>query len=145
MLNKSILIGRLTADPELKTTTNGVAVVSFTVACDRRFSKDSERKADFINVVAWRQSAEFVCKYFSKGKPIGVEGSIQTRDYTDKNNNKRYVVEVVADNVFFVEGKGNGSGGREQPPLPAEPPVAYSNGEPEDFADVPHNDGDLPF
>ncbi len=144
MFNKAILVGRLTADPELKATASGISVVSFTVACDRRFVKDGERKADFINVVAWRQSAEFVCKYFTKGKPIGVEGSIQTRDYMDKNNNKRYVVEVVADNVFFVEGKGNGNGSKEQAPLP-DAPVAYSYGEPGDFAEIPHNDSDLPF
>ena len=147
MFNKAILIGRLTADPELKTTPNGVPVVSFTVACDRRFSRDSERKADFINVVAWRQSAEFVAKYFSKGKAIGVEGSIQTRDYTDKNNNKRYVVEVVADNVFFVESKGSSGGAA--PAFGAmggatQAPVAYSNGDPGDFEEI-ETDSDLPF
>ncbi len=150
MFNKAILIGRLTADPELKTTQSGIPVVSFTVACDRRFSRDAERKADFISIVAWRQSAEFVAKYFSKGKAIGVEGSIQTRDFMDKNNNKRYVVEVVADNVFFVESKGGGSSGGSGAPAFGAPgaatqaPVAYSNGDPGDFEEI-ETDSDLPF
>lgn len=106
MYNRAILIGRLTADPELKTTPNGVNVCSFRLAVDRPYKKDGERKADFITMVAWRQQAEFVCRYFGKGKPIGVEGSIQTREYTDKDGNKRVAVEVVADRVFFVESKG---------------------------------------
>lgn len=103
MYNKAIIIGRLTADPELKKTQSSVSVISFTVALDRHAKED--KKTDFISCVAWRNTAEFICKYFSKGKPIGVEGSIQTRDYTDKEGNKRKAVEVVADNVFFVGGK----------------------------------------
>lgn len=107
MYNRAILIGRLTADPELKTTPNGVNVCSFRLAVDRPYKKDGERKADFITMVAWRQQAEFVCRYFGKGKAIGVEGSIQTREYTDKDGNKRVAVEVVADRVFFVESKND--------------------------------------
>lgn len=102
-LNKVILAGRLTADPELKTTPSGLSVTSFTVAVDRRFGK--EKQTDFISCVAWRQTAEFITKYFSKGNSICVCGSIQTRNYTDKNGNKRTAVEVVAEEATFCEGK----------------------------------------
>lgn len=102
MYNNVILVGRIAADPELKQTTSGVSVTTFTVACDRRRNR---KESDFIHVVAWRNQAEFVCKYFSKGSPIGVDGSIQTRSYTDRDGNKRTVFEVVADNVFFVGSK----------------------------------------
>ena len=104
-LNKVILIGNLTADPEVKQTQSGLSVVSFTVAVNRRVSKDAEQKTDFINIVAWRKTAEFVGQYFKKGKPILVCGSIQTRSYKDKNDNKRIAVEVLADEVGFVESK----------------------------------------
>lgn len=100
--NKVILIGNLTAEPELKTTTNGTSVTSFTVAVQRRYAKDSDEvKADFINCVAWRQSAEFITKYFSKGSNIIIEGAIQTRSYTTQDGTKRTVTEVVCDNVQF--------------------------------------------
>ena len=102
-LNKAIIAGRLTADPELKTTPSGLSVTSFTVAVDRRFGK--EKQTDFINCVAWRSTAEFITKYFSKGNSICVCGSIQTRNYTDKNGNKRTAVEVVAEEATFCEGK----------------------------------------
>ena len=103
MFNKAVVIGRLTADPELKTTSSGVPVCSLTLAVDRRFKDQSgERRADFINIVAWRQAAEFVSRYFRKGDPLGVEGSIQTRSYEDRQGSKRTAVEVVADNVFFA-------------------------------------------
>lgn len=103
MFNRAILIGRLTADPELKQTQSGISVCSFSIAVDRRFSgRDSERKTDFINITSWRQQAEFVCRYFHKGDVIGVEGSIQTRNYEDKNGNKRTATEIVTDNVFFT-------------------------------------------
>lgn len=101
MLNNVIIMGRLTKDPELKTTSAGLPVVSFTVAVDRRFQKDGERQADFLNVVAWRKAAEFVEKFFTKGSMIAVQGSIQSRKYEDKNGNKRTAVEIVADNVSF--------------------------------------------
>lgn len=106
MLNCAIIMGRLTADPELRTTNNGTSVTSFTVAVDRNFARPGEdRQADFINVVAWRQSAEFVSRYFHKGSMIAVQGSIQTRSYEDKNGNRRTAVEIVADRVSFCGSK----------------------------------------
>lgn len=108
MYNKAILIGRMVADPELKTTPNGVSVTSFRIAVDRAFGK--ERKADFFSITCWRQQAEFVCRYFSKGKPIGIEGAIQNREYTDKDGNKRTATEIVADRVFFVGSKETQAG-----------------------------------
>ena len=106
MLNKAILMGRLTADPELRTTTNGTYVTAFSIACQRSFApKGQERQADFIDIVAWRQTAEFVSRYFRKGSMIAVEGMIQTRTYEDKYGNKRKAVEVVADQVHFAESK----------------------------------------
>lgn len=109
MLNCAAIMGRLTADPELKTTNSGLSVTSFSVAVDRPYQKGKEKKVDFINVVAWRQTAEFVSKYFSKGSMIAVQGSIQTRKYTDRNGNNRTAFEVVADNVSFCGGRGSGS------------------------------------
>lgn len=107
--NKVILGGRLTANPELKQTNGGVAVVSFTVAVNRRFKgNNGEPQTDFIECTAWRQQAEFVCTYFSKGSSICVVGSVQTRSFTDKDGNKRYKTEVVADEVNFVDGKNDG-------------------------------------
>lgn len=106
MLNSVIIMGRLTSTPELKTTSSGLSVTSFTVAVDRRFQKQGEDKqADFLNVVAWRQTADFVCKYFNKGSMIAVQGELQTRSYEDKNGNKRVATEIVADNVSFCGGK----------------------------------------
>ena len=106
MLNCAVIMGRLVADPELRTTPNGISVTSFCVAVDRSFVKaGEERKADFINVVAWRQTADFVTRYFHKGSMIAVQGSIQTRSYEDKNGNKRTAVEIVADNVSFCGSK----------------------------------------
>lgn len=105
MLNIINLCGRLTADPELKATPNGVNVTQFTVAVDRDYSKGDDKKTDFIPVVAWRSTAEYVCKWFAKGKMIIVSGSLQVRQYTDKDGNKRYVSEVIADKVFFAGDK----------------------------------------
>lgn len=152
-MNKVFLLGRLTADPELRQTASNISVTSFTVAVNRPYVKGAERQADFIDVVAWRQSAEFVCRYFQKGKPILVEGRLQVRDYTDKNGNKRRAYEVQADNVSFVEGAGNGGGGNTSPsygnsPSPSVPSentgVAYSSGDTGDFEEVGGFD-DLPF
>lgn len=110
-LNKVILIGNLTADPELKQTPSGVSVVSFTIAINRRYQSknatEGQQTADFISIVAWRQTAEFVSRYFKKGKPILVCGALQSRSYTDNQGNKRYVTEVVADEVGFVESKSD--------------------------------------
>lgn len=105
MFNLVVLSGRLTSDAELKATPSGVSVTSFTIAVDRRGKSGEDKQTDFINVVAWRQTAEFVTKYFQKGSMIGIEGSIQTRKYTDKDGNNRTVFEVVASNVQFVESK----------------------------------------
>lgn len=108
MINNVTLMGRLTAAPELKTTTSGTNVTAFSIAVERRFqSKDGEKIADFINCVAWRNTAEFICKYFNKGDMIAVTGEIQTRKYQDSNGNKRVAVEVVIDNVSFCGGKNN--------------------------------------
>ena len=109
--NKVILMGRLTADPELKQTQSGTAVTSFSLAVDRRYNKDEEKKCDFITVVAWKQTAEFICKYFKKGSAILLCGEIQTRSWEDNNGNKRYATEVVATEVSFCEAKGNNEGG----------------------------------
>lgn len=106
MLNSVALVGRLVADPELRHTQNDIAVCAFRLAVDRDFVGSSgERKADFINIVAWRGTAEFVCKYFAKGQMIALSGQIQSRNYEDKNGNRRTAVEVVADRVSFCGGK----------------------------------------
>ena len=109
MYNRAILIGRLVADPELRTTPNGINVASFRIAVDRPYSKNAERKADFLSIVAWRQQAEFVSRYFRKGSAICVTGSIQMRQWTDKHEQKRYDLEIVADDVMFVDSKGDSS------------------------------------
>lgn len=109
MLNTVVLMGRLTAAPDLKTTTSGTSVTSFTLAVDRRYTQDGEKKADFINCVAWRSTAEFITKYFNKGDLIAVTGEIQTRNYEDKNKNKRTAVEVVVNEASFCGGKNNSS------------------------------------
>lgn len=140
MLNVVALMGRLTADPELRATPAGVSVTSFTIAVDRSFVKQGEeRQADFINCVAWRGTADFVAKYFQKGSPIAVDGSIQTRRYQDKNGNNRTAVEIVVDHVHFAGNK------------PAEhsadadrPEYSYSYGSNDDFAVVQEGE-DLPF
>ena len=110
--NKVILMGRLTANPELKQTNTSVSVTTFTIAVDRRFARGGEgqQTADFITVVAWRQTAEFICRYFKKGRPILVCGSLQTRTWTDQQGGKRYATEVVADEVSFVDSKPEGEG-----------------------------------
>ena len=105
MLNKVILMGRLCADPELRTTQSGIAVCRFRIAVNRQYNKGSEQKADFINVICWRQQAEFVSRYFRKGSMIIVEGRLQNADYTDANGVKHYSMEVQADNVSFGESK----------------------------------------
>lgn len=104
-LNKVILAGHITHDLELKQTPSGVSTTTFSVAVNRRFEKDGKRETDFLSVVAWRQTAEFVCRYFKKGSAICVTGSIQTRKWTDKDGNNRYATEIVADDVCFVDGK----------------------------------------
>ena len=106
MLNSVCLMGRLTADPELKSTQSGVSVCSFRIAVDRTYTpKGQEKQTDFINIVTWRSTAEFVSRYFRKGQLVAVQGSIQTGQYTDRDGNKRTTFDVVADNVFFAEKK----------------------------------------
>ncbi|MBQ7225497.1 MAG: single-stranded DNA-binding protein [Clostridia bacterium] len=135
-LNKVILGGRMTADPELKQTPQGVSVTSFSVAVNRR-GKDAQ--TDFINCVAWRQTAEFICKFFKKGSSICISGSVQTRTWNDQQNNKRYATEIVADEAFFVDAKADapaGSFGGEAP--------AFQTQETARFEEVTGDD-DLPF
>lgn len=139
MINNVVLMGRLTADPELKTTQSGISVTSFSIAVERNYApKGQERQTDFINVVAWRQTAEFVTRYFHKGSMIAVEGSIQTRKYQDKNGNNRVAVEVVANQVSFCGSKAE-SGTRNQ-----EPSNPLDVDTDDDFEDLPDDD-DLPF
>ena len=141
MFNLVVLTGRLTADPELKTTSSGISVTTFSIAVNRRYRAGEETETDFINIVAWRQSAEFVAKYFKKGNLIGIEGSIQTRRYQDKNGNNRTAFEVVANNVQFVESKRDSA-----PSNMGVEPSAFSNADVNDFADLGDaTDDDLPF
>ena len=148
-MNKVILVGRLTKDPELRATTSGVPVCSFTVACDRRYVKPGEeRKADFINCIAWRQSGEAISKYFVKGNRIALEGSIQTRSWTDNEGKTRYTTEVVVDQWEFAQSKSEG--GAQAPYAPATNSGLYPV-EPEGPAvgDIdgfmPIEEDDLPF
>ncbi len=137
MLNSVIIMGRLTADPELRTTTNGLSVTSFTVAVDRRFQRQGEEKqTDFISVVAWRQTADFVTRFFKKGQMIAVQGSLQVRNYEDKNGNKRTAYDVVADNVSFCGSKAEGGnyGAARQDSAPA---VSYQSADAGSFSVLP--------
>ncbi|MEE1504530.1 MAG: single-stranded DNA-binding protein [Acutalibacteraceae bacterium] len=144
MLNCAVIMGRLTADPELRQTPSGVSVTRFTVAVDRGYVKaGEERKADFINVVAWRQTAEFVSRYFQKGSMIAVQGSIQTGSY-EKDGVKRYTVEISADNVSFCGSKSEtGTSGAPSATVSTAAP-SFSNGGINDFAAMADDD-DLPF
>ena len=114
-MNNVQLIGRLTADPELRHTQSGTACTRFNVAVDRRVKQGEEKQADFINIVAWKQTAEFICRYFNKGQRIALTGSIRTGSYTDKDGNKRYTFEVWAENVEFCESKGEKQTAQPQP------------------------------
>ncbi len=142
MFNLVVLTGRLTADPELRYTANNTPVTSFSIAVSRRYKAGEEAQADFINIVAWRQTAEFVTKYFQKGSMIGIEGSIQTRRYVDKDTGKnRTAFEVIANNVQFVESKRDGAAA----PV-SEAPASFSNAGANDFTDLSgETDDDLPF
>ena len=145
MFNLVVLSGRLTADPELKTTPNGVSVCSFSIAVERRYKQGEERQADFINIVAWKNTAEFVSKYFSKGSMIGIEGAIQTRKYQDKDGNNRTAFEVVANNVQFVESKRSQDNGDSNPlPSPENDPLTQFADNLAGFEEI-SGDEDLPF
>ena len=169
-MNNVSLIGRLTANPELKHTQNGLAYTRFSIAVDRAFVKQGEeRQADFINIVAWRQTAEFICRYFMKGQRIGITGEIRTGSYTAQDGSKRYTFEVMVNNAYFCESKGSSGGNnggynngyqqnnyqnnsyqqnnyqqsQRQEPVPP-PPPSYSNGDMGDYSAMP-SDEDLPF
>ena len=161
MLNVVAIMGRLVADPELRTTTSGINMARFRIACDRSFVRQGEqRQADFLDVVAWRSQADFVCKYFQKGSLIAIDGSIQTRQYQDKNGNNRTGVEIVANNIHFAGPKNAGAAGgssyqgsqpRQSAPSaqPARPSnieavPSYAAGDTDDFAVIDDSD-DLPF
>ena len=157
MLNRIILMGRLTRDPELRRTGSGTAVTSFSLAVDRDFkSQSGEKETDFIDIVAWRNTAEFVSKYFTKGRMAVVEGRLQIRDWTDKDGGKRRSAEVVADNVYFGDSRrdsdgssggnyannsyGSNNGGYSAPAGGYAAPVGGSG-----FSEIDEEDGDLPF
>ncbi len=145
MVNCAVIMGRLVADPELRTTGNGIYVTSFTVAVERRFVRQGEeRQADFIDVIAWRQQAEFISKYFRRGSMIAIQGNIQTRTYEDKNGNKRKAVEIVVDNASFCGSKSeSGTAGRADSVMNAQPAPSYSTADEGDFKEIPEDD--LPF
>ena len=148
-MNSICLMGRLTGDPELKTTQTGVSVTSFSVAVDRAYrSKDQERQTDFINCVAWRQTAEFISRYFRKGQRIALQGSLQSRRYTANDGSQRTVYEVVVDNAFFCESKGSNAGGApsydSQIPVMSEAKPAFSTANAGDCEEI-LTDEDLPF
>ncbi len=155
MLNHIVIMGRLTRDPELRRTGTGVAVASFTVAVDRDFGKNEngEKETDFIDCVAWRQTGEFVSKYFTKGRMAVVSGRLQIRSWTDKDGNKRRTAEVVADNVYFGDskrdGEATGSYGAYAAPAPAAPSFggysAPAAAPASDFAMLSDDDAQLPF
>ena len=171
MLNRAILMGRLTQTPELKTTTSGISVTSFSIAVDRSYVKQGEeRKVDFIKCVAWRNTAEFICRYFDKGAMIAVEGQLQSRTYQTKDGSNRTVTEVVIENVSFTGERRDNNGNGQQYAQPqqnnyaqqyaaqqqpqqyggypqgyGEPaPTAYASGTPAGFSEAPLDD-DLPF
>lgn len=153
MINTAVIMGRLTADPELRQTQSGISVTRFSVAVERPYSKDGERQTDFLDVVAWRNTADFVCRYFVKGQMIALSGSIQTRAYTDRDGNKRKSVEIVADGVSFCgdkpERKAQTYDAEPASAEPAKPPEKpepqYRQQSMDDFVDVPMSDDDLPF
>ena len=144
MLNHIDIMGRLTRDPEMRRTNSGIAVASFTIAVDRDFTdkNSGEKETDFIDCTAWRNTAEFVSKYFTKGRMAVVSGRLQIRNYTDKEGNKRRTAEVVAENVYFGDSKreessGGNYGGYNTPAYPAAPA--------QDYAQIEDDDGELPF
>lgn len=150
-MNSVCLMGRLTAEPELRHTQSQVSVTSFSIAVDRAYQvKGQERQTDFINIVAWRQTAEFICSYFHKGNRIAIQGSLQSRNYTDRDGNKRTAYEVVCDNAFFCESKNSGGyvpaapGSDSQIPTYTESQPAFSTAQSGDFEEIVGDD-DLPF
>ena len=150
MLNRIVLMGRLTRDPELRRTQSGTAVTSFSIACDRDFrSQGGEKETDFIDIVAWRGTAEFVSKYFTKGRMAIVEGRLQIRDWTDNNGSKRRSAEVIADNIYFGDSKRDSAPSDYGAPPPYGAPSGRGTPAPmesrSDFAEIGEEDGELPF
>lgn len=144
MINSVVLMGRLTYEPELRSTANGMSVIRFQIACDKRYQgSDEERKADFIDVTAWRQTAEFISCYFTKGSMIAVEGSIRTDSFTDKNGNKRKSVQVVANNVSFCGSKSENNSDSDIPYNQSLP--NYAEADNSDFEEIADDDDDLSF
>ena len=138
MLNNVVIMGRLTRDPELKRTLNGTAVTSFSMAVDRDFkAQDGTRQTDFIDVVAWKQTAEFVCSYFTKGRMAVVEGRLQVRDWTDKDGNKRKAVEVIADHIYFADSKQIQQSQKNN--------LDNLSNRMDAFAEIGEEDGEIPF
>lgn len=153
MLNHIVLMGRLTRDPELRRTQSGTAVASFALAVDRDFKgQDGEKETDFIDIVAWRNTAEFVSKYFTKGRMAVVEGRLQIRPWTDKDGNKRRSAEVVAGNVYFGDSKRDSDGGQYAPsggygaaPSYGDSYGGYGGYGDNQFTELTEDDGELPF
>lgn len=137
-MNIAVLIGRMTSTPELKSTPNGVSVTSFSIAVDRGYG--DKKQTDFINIVAWRQTAEFICKHFTQGSRIAIEGSIQTRKYQDRDGNNRIAFEVVANNVHFVDTKS----AKPSVDVDADPLQTFADRN-SDFIEMEGSNGDLPF
>lgn len=142
-MNKVILMGRLTADPQLKQTANGIQLCNFSIAVNRRFAKEGQQLADFINCTSWRQTAEFICKYFKKGNMIAAVGNIQTRCWEDENKNKQYATNVVVEEVYFTGSKAEAQGNQQSSELHSAEPNF------DDFGDMELSDmgtdDDLPF
>ena len=140
--NKVILVGNLVADPELKTTPNGISVTRFSIAVNRRPRSGEQAQTDFFNVVAWRQTAEFIARFFTKGRPILVSGSLQNNNWTDNNNVKHYSVEIVADEVTFVDRKGDAVPGQ---PIASNAAPTYSTPSADSGFEDLSADDELPF
>lgn len=141
--NKATIAGRMVGSPELKQTASGLSACTFTIAVNRRYAKDGQQEADFINCQAWRQTAEFICKYFKKGSSILIAGAIQTRSWTDSNGQKRYATEVVADEAYFVDGKNDAEQAKPTSPG-AYMPGAYISQQAQKFEPL-NTDEQLPF
>ena len=141
MLNRVVLMGRLTDNPELRHTSSNIPVTTFTIACERNYRSGDERITDFLDIVAWRNTAEFASKYFTKGMQVAVEGSIQVRSYTDRDGNKRRAWEIVADQVYFADSRRDGAPTARSE---AQPAPSISNADTSDFAEFDGGD-DLPF
>ena len=147
-MNKVILMGRLTRDPEMRQTPNGVSVCSFSIAVNRRFAKDGQQNADFINCTAWRQQAEFICKYFQKGAMIAVVGNLQSRSWENQEGKKQYSTDVVVDEVYFTGSKNDGSSqgdGGFSAPAPQRNDSSFGDIDSMGFQTIDGSEDDLPF